>query len=158
MSSTIKVDNVVNQSGDNDSGLDLSTNDQIILKTANTTAITVDSSQNVTLAGNLTVTGTATGTSVGDNQSWTDVTSSRSSNTVYTNSTGRPIMVSVGLEIAIGGATVNWFYVGSVIVAMIQNTSAELATTTSFIVPNGATYKHQYQSVAPTIRNWSELS
>lgn len=61
MSSTIKVDNVVNQSGDNDSGLDLSTNDQIILKTANTTALTVDSSQNVTLAGDLSVTGTASG-------------------------------------------------------------------------------------------------
>ena len=61
MSSTVKVDNVVNQSGDNDSGLDLSTNDQVIIKTANTTALTVDSSQNVTLAGNLTVTGTASG-------------------------------------------------------------------------------------------------
>ena len=45
MTSTIKVDNVVNQSGDNASGLDLSTNDQIILKTANTTALTVDASQ-----------------------------------------------------------------------------------------------------------------
>jgi len=57
MTSTIKVDNVVNQSGDNDSGLDLSTNDQVIIKTANTTAITVDSSQNATFAGNLSVTG-----------------------------------------------------------------------------------------------------
>ena len=47
MTSTIKVDNVVNQSGDNDSGLDLSTNDQVIIKTANTTALTVDASQNV---------------------------------------------------------------------------------------------------------------
>jgi len=60
MSSTIKVNNIQNLAGD-DSGIDLSTNDQIILKTANTTAITVDSSQNVTLAGNLTVTGTASG-------------------------------------------------------------------------------------------------
>ncbi len=46
MSSTIKVNNIQNLAGD-DSGIDLSTNDQIILKTANTTAITVDSSQNV---------------------------------------------------------------------------------------------------------------
>jgi len=60
MSSTIKVNNIQNLAGD-DSGIDLSTNDQIILKTANTTAITVDGSQNVTLAGNLTVTGTASG-------------------------------------------------------------------------------------------------
>jgi hypothetical protein len=47
MTSTIKVDNLVNQSGDNDSGLDLSTNDQVIIKTANTTALTVDASQNI---------------------------------------------------------------------------------------------------------------
>ena len=54
MSSTIKVNNIQNLAGD-DSGIDLSTNDQIILKTANTTAITVDSSQGVTLAGKLDV-------------------------------------------------------------------------------------------------------
>jgi hypothetical protein len=113
--------------------------------------------ESMNLADTYAFSGTVSGASSGDGQSWTDVTSSRSANTVYTNSTGRPILVSVGLEIVAGGATVNWFYVGSVIVAMIQNTSAELATTTSFIVPNGATYKHQYQSVSPTIRNWTEL-
>ena len=58
--SEIKVNSVVNSTGDNDSGLDLSTNDQVIIKTANTTAVTVDSSQNVTNAGNLTNTGTST--------------------------------------------------------------------------------------------------
>jgi len=58
--SEIKVNSVVNSTGDNDSGLDLSTNDQVIIKTANTTALTVDSSQNVTNAGNLTNTGTST--------------------------------------------------------------------------------------------------
>lgn len=52
MSSTIKVNNIQNLAGD-DSGIDLSTNDQIILKTANTTAITVDSSQDTKLAGKL---------------------------------------------------------------------------------------------------------
>jgi len=113
--------------------------------------------ESMNLADTYAFSGTVSGANIGDGQSWTDVTSSRSANTVYTNSTGRPILVSVGLEIVAGAATVNWFYVGSVIVATIQNTSAELATTTSFIVPNGATYKHQYQSVSPTIRNWSEL-
>ena len=49
MSSNLKVDNIQNLAGD-DSGIDLSTNDQIILKTANTTAITVDSSQVATFA------------------------------------------------------------------------------------------------------------
>jgi len=54
MSSTIKVNNIQNLAGD-DSGIDLSTNDQIILKTANTTAVTVDSSQGVTCSADLTV-------------------------------------------------------------------------------------------------------
>ena len=49
MSSTIKVNNIQNLAGD-DSGIDLSTNDQIILKTANTSAITINSSQVATFA------------------------------------------------------------------------------------------------------------
>ena len=53
--SEIKVNSVVNSTGDNDSGLDLSTNDQVIIKTANTTAITVDSSQNTSVSGDLTI-------------------------------------------------------------------------------------------------------
>ena len=60
MASEIKVDTIVNAGGDNDSGIDLATNDQIILKTANTTAITVDSSQDTTLAGNIKKTGDLT--------------------------------------------------------------------------------------------------
>ena len=54
MSSTIKVNNIQNLAGD-DSGFDLSTNDQVIIKTANTTAVTVNSSQGVALASNLDV-------------------------------------------------------------------------------------------------------
>jgi hypothetical protein len=45
--SEIRADKLHNASGDNDSGIDLSTNDQVIIKTANTTAVTVDSSQQV---------------------------------------------------------------------------------------------------------------
>jgi len=60
MSSTIKVNNIQNLAGNN-SGLDLSTNDQIILKTANTTALTIDSSQNATFASPLATTNLGTG-------------------------------------------------------------------------------------------------
>jgi hypothetical protein len=45
--SEIRTDTINNASGDNDSGIDLSTNDQVKIKTANTTAVTVDASQNV---------------------------------------------------------------------------------------------------------------
>jgi len=68
--SEIRVNKVVNSTGDNDSGLDMTTNDQVLIKTANTTAVTVDSSQNVTLAGNLTVSGTTTGVGSSSNKNY----------------------------------------------------------------------------------------
>ena len=49
MTSEIRVDTVYNESGDSDSGLDMSTNDQVVLKTADTTALTVDANQNVAI-------------------------------------------------------------------------------------------------------------
>ena len=48
--SEIRTDTINNASGDNDSGIDLSTNDKVVIKTANTTAVTVDASQNVGIA------------------------------------------------------------------------------------------------------------
>ena len=47
--SEIRADKIHNVTGDNDSGIDLSTNDQILLKTADTTAVTINSSQKVTI-------------------------------------------------------------------------------------------------------------
>jgi len=45
--SEIRADKLHNASGDNDSGIDLSTNDQVSIKTADTTRATVDSSGNM---------------------------------------------------------------------------------------------------------------
>jgi len=45
--STIKTDNIVNRTGDQDSGLDLGTNDTIKLKIANSTKWTLNSSGNL---------------------------------------------------------------------------------------------------------------
>jgi len=54
---TVKVDNLLNQSGDQDSGLDLSTNDQVLVKTADATRLTVTDAT-TTVANALTVGGT----------------------------------------------------------------------------------------------------
>ena len=59
---TVKVDNLVNQSGDQDSGLDLATNDQVKVKTANTTRVTVTDAA-TTVANTLTA---STGITVSD--------------------------------------------------------------------------------------------
>jgi len=45
--SEIRADKLHNASGDNDSGIDLSTNDQVTIKTADTTRVLVDASGNV---------------------------------------------------------------------------------------------------------------
>ncbi len=47
MTSVIKVDNIVNSGGDNDSGIDLTTNDVVAVKTADTERCRVDASGNL---------------------------------------------------------------------------------------------------------------
>ena len=49
MASEIKVDTIVNAGGDNDSGIDLSTNDEVKIKTANTNHVVIDSAGNMGL-------------------------------------------------------------------------------------------------------------
>ena len=66
--SEIRVNKVVNSTGDNDSGLDMTNNDEVLIKTANTTAITVNASQNVTMAGNVTVAGDFSASSLNGGQ------------------------------------------------------------------------------------------
>ena len=51
MTSELRVDKIHNEGGDNDSGIDLSTNDQIVLKTANTTRLTMNSTGQTTIVG-----------------------------------------------------------------------------------------------------------
>ena len=51
MASEIKVDTIVNSGGDNDTGIDLATNDQILLKVANATKLTMNSTGQTTIVG-----------------------------------------------------------------------------------------------------------
>ena len=59
--SEIKVDSLVNQSGDSDSGIDLTTNDVVAVKTANTERCRVDASGNL-LVGKTAASESAAGT------------------------------------------------------------------------------------------------
>jgi len=49
MASEIKVDTIVNAGGDNDTGIDLATNDEVKIKTANTNHVVIDSAGNMGL-------------------------------------------------------------------------------------------------------------
>jgi len=51
MASKIEVDEIFNAGGDNDTGIDLATNDQILLKVANATKLTMNSTGQTTIVG-----------------------------------------------------------------------------------------------------------
>jgi hypothetical protein len=117
--------------------------------------ISGDSSGSVTLtvpsaAGSNTITmpastGTAALTSdvIGVNQTWQNMTSSRAFGTTYTNSTGKPIALSIFAT----GATPN-LTVGSTIFI-----GASASGTAFTIVPNGGTYS----ATSGTLNTWYEL-
>ena len=95
------------------------------------------SAQDIGGAKNFTVAPKLNGvdlTSIGINQTWQNMTGSRTSGTTYTNSTGKPIMVNVQST----GASTCSCVVSGVIVAIYSQTNN--VETSSFIVPNGATY------------------
>lgn len=79
---------------------------------------------------------------IGLNQAWTDVTASRTFNTAYQNTTGKPIFVYINADCGAGGATfqvssdnVTYVTVG----VFIENGS--LPNGISSIIPNGFYYK-----------------
>lgn len=87
---------------------------------------------------------------LGYGQSWQDVTSSRALSTTYTNSTGKPIEVSIfgsafeyqGLNAYVSGVNVASSYTGY--------QSYILPYVFAFVVPNGATYYVNPISSAPS--------
>lgn len=97
------------------------------------------------------------GNAIGYNQTWKDVTASRVTGTTYTNTTGKPIQVSIGLIASVGGQKA---YIQINGVNMISTPTFANAgytyTVPCFIVPNGATYKYPSGTVA-NIEKWSEL-
>lgn len=82
-----------------------------------------------------TITGSVGGV-LCDQQTWQDVSGSRTAGVTYTNSTGKPIMVSIRTPAALSDYTIT---VNGVVTAQVTN----IATTRMFmttIVPNGSTY------------------
>lgn len=75
---------------------------------------------------------------IGVGQTWQDVTASRSLDTTYTNTTGKPIVVQISCTNTQGGKIV----VNGVTVGLVINTfTGSVQAFASAIVPNGATYR-----------------
>lgn len=87
----------------------------------------------------------------GTGQTWQIVTGSRVSGTTYTNSTGKPIMLSVQPSGTAGSLTV---VIAGVTVASSFNTTSNNVSIT-FIVPVGLSYS--VTAATTTISLWVEL-
>lgn len=117
---------------------------------SNVTATTQASgTANTTVATTQFVFGATTNNCIGVNQIWRNVTSSRANNTTYTNSTGKPIMVSVNCTTGNSGAT---FYIDGYAVST-QGGDLNCSFTFTLIVFPGGTYK-----VSNSMNSWWELS
>lgn len=97
---------------------------------------------------------------LGVGQTWQTFTNvQRASNTTYTNTTGRPIMVTVSTLSTVGVAGAITLTVGGVNVAFVgTNTSGGAGRpSASTIIPAGATYSANYAANGETLVIWAEL-
>ena len=140
----------------------------VTIPDATTTLVGTDTTQTLTnktinasqlVNGSVTVDKLATAaSSIGVSQTWTNVTSSRSEGTTYTNSTGKPIMLSItaitttGVD---GYANISITINGSV-VAYNSGTSrgTNQRAGCTIIVPAGATYRADWSQ---SLVSWWEL-
>lgn len=92
---------------------------------------------------------------IGVGQTWQDVTGSRSGGTTYTNSTGRPIMVSVNTSSTTNTITTTTLTVAGLAVASNGSQGGNTNGVTA-IVPDGATYSVSIGS-GGSLSGWFEL-
>jgi hypothetical protein len=107
-------------------------------------------------------------TAFGVNQTWQDMTASRSFNTTYTNTTGRPIIfrstsATVGASTYTGSTIVNGTTIGSFSgyttsngISTMGGTSFSLPIPSIIVVPTGGTYSCNF-SGTNTSSNWMEF-
>ena len=91
-------------------------------------------------------------------QSWQELTLSRALNTTYTNSTGKPIFVSLSVYSQQQSIEFNMVINGSVTISDGgQNGSTSIRQNQSFLIPAGATYRLVVGSGGYTTFFWAEL-
>jgi hypothetical protein len=92
------------------------------------------------------------GTGIGIGQTWQDVKINRVIGITYTNSTGKPIYVSIsGLS---NGVVLNVIVDNVTLIGTFGGSGANYATGMSFLVPSGSTYKMMN---CASIYAWAEL-
>jgi hypothetical protein len=118
-------------------------------------------SGNVLTSNGTTWTSATPAGGLGIGQTWQNVTGSRAFGSTYTNSTGKPIAVSVSGTANNNGSFVLILYVNGAEIgySTVYAANAGYRVHSFFIVPNGATYAVSGSGgIATTILyNWSEL-
>ena len=99
-----------------------------------------------------------TSDTIGIGQTWQNVGASRSTGTIYTNSTGRTIMVAITGLITSSVAFSDWFEVGGTVVSRVGGvgSTANMPAYVYAIVPPGLTYRLNTVS-GVAFNYWSEL-
>jgi len=93
---------------------------------------------------------------LGVGQNWIDVTDDREADTVYTNDTNRPILVSVGTSADHDDTHYNYLKVDGIIVGELyyNSDSGTSEGTSTVVVPTNSTYE---LTDVRGIRFWCEL-
>lgn len=90
---------------------------------------------------------------IGAGQTWQDVVGSRAINTMYYNTTGRPIQVGIGMQLPV--STTSTLSVNGVVVSRVATSGASaLSFSHNAIVPHGSSY---ILNNVGTISTWAEL-
>lgn len=92
--------------------------------------------------------------SIGVNQTWQDMTASRSMGVTYTNTTGKPIVLALITTEGVSGSSMG-ISVDNIEVANQNIVNAAFKFCSTVIIPNNSTYKAGAFGVS--IQNWSEL-
>ena len=90
-------------------------------------------------------------------QRWTDMLLSRALNTVYTNSTGKPIALSVSVQATGVGASIQISIDGVTISRGMYNYNGNASTSNAAIIPAGSTYSVALSAGTGSISVWYEL-
>ncbi len=94
---------------------------------------------------------------IGVDQTWQDMSGSRTFDVVYTNNTGRPIMIAI--EQYLEGSWNDTMIDGVKVTQSYSSTGVEARYHQSFIIPNGSTYELHKKTAGAinSIGKWMEL-
>ncbi|MCU4357371.1 phage tail-collar fiber domain-containing protein [Acinetobacter ursingii] len=139
----------------NSNGIDCNAATATKLQTPRNIAISgaVSGSANFDGSGNITI-NTISNNAIGIGQTWQDVASQRANNTIYVNTTGKPIQVFICVNVSGQYDNSGTFAIDNVVMTIRD---AVAWSHLSFIVSNGSSYKISVDSSQYSLLSWTEL-